>query len=62
MRQIIITEILPLIYIFEFVQSGNVKYMPLGYDGTQDKDCVVNKQDIQPTVIYQISIINVLEL
>ena len=49
---LIFTRILPLVYIFQFVESGSVKYMPVGYDRTQDKECVVNTPDTQPSVIY----------
>ena len=41
-------------YILQSVQSDNVKYMPLGFNSTQNKNCIVSDRDSSPKVRYHI--------
>ena len=51
MRDVKIARLLSLIYCFQIVQTGRVKYMPLGYDSKQDQDCLFNERDTKPKVM-----------
>ena len=57
MRSIKAFEILFFIYIFQCVQSDDVKYVPLGYDKIQDRNCMQNDRDSQSKVKCLINIL-----
>ena len=57
MRGVKTVEILCLIYIFQTVQSDNVKYMPLGYDSIQDRNCVENDRHSKTKVKWKMNML-----